>query len=140
MYNLCITFFRNIHCVSCRKREAAGSDDEEEGEVLQMRRIEPSATAPHLERIDERASVSESDFSNLSSSRGHDEPSSPISPSHNRGTTLASVELPPLVPPFRPAPSSAATPNSATSDVQSPRPDYNPEMTPLLQQREFPKR
>ncbi|XP_055330823.1 Na(+)/H(+) exchanger beta-like [Paramacrobiotus metropolitanus] len=125
-----------------RRKPTAGipsDEDDEEGEVLQMRHIAPSATAPHLERIDERASVSSETGSVIpaatpsggrlarSGSAGPGRPAadSPL-------TTVASVEFVPMVTPaHRPADGGL---NSA-SEVQSPRPDYQPESTPLLSQR-----
>lgn len=114
-------------------------EEEEDGEVLQMRHIAPSATAPHLERIDERGTSISSDTDSVltgriprtSSAGPGGRPSEPSTPQ----TTVASVEFQPLVPSYPNRPNSDEPLNSATSDVQSPRPDYHPETTPLLSQR-----
>ncbi|OQV14226.1 hypothetical protein BV898_11580 [Hypsibius exemplaris] len=100
------------------RRKGHGMDDDEEEEVLQMRAIAPSATAPHLDRIDER-SINESENGMVMSGRAMP-----------RSSTVSRAL------PHPATPDSAA---SAASDVQSPRQDYQPEttpeQTPLMQHR-----
>lgn len=115
----------------------ASDDEDDDGEVLQMKKIAPSATAPHLERIDERTSMgSESSFRNNARfpRSASSVPTSPVAPEDEELEMTAFVEPQPDVPLYTHRPRIDPA-NSASSEVQSPRPDYHPESTPLLSKR-----
>lgn len=135
------------YCISlllvCRKKGHASDDDEEE-EVLQMRAIAPSSTAPHLNRIDE-LSIASSDNGLMVSNRMPRSNTDTPTNHNGAGPSSSSPDSPRQQYDFQPhVPNSAyrpptATPDSAASEMQSPRdnyqPDQTPEVTPLLGHR-----